>query len=68
MNWICLRKQLLFSVSEKTRSDLQLFATKLTEKYLILVMQREYYNTYLKRKKLKISKTTKNNYSTTKNF
>ena len=29
------------------KKDLQLFATKLTEKYLILVMQKQFYSDYI---------------------
>ena len=50
---------------------MQLFAAKLTEKNLILLnpsKAKEYYNSYLKKKEHKISKSIESNYPATKSY
>ena len=56
------------SIKHQKKKDLHLFATKLTEKMPSPSNTKQYYNSYLKRKKHKISKTNKNNYSSTKGY
>ena len=56
IQWIIWKKDLLF------------FATKLIERIVDLSDTKEYYNSFLKRKKCKFGKTIKNNYLATKSY
>ena len=53
---------------KRLKKDLLLLAAKLIEKIAYSSNGNEYYNSYLKRKKYKIGKTMKNNYSATKSY
>ena len=50
------------------KKNLLLPATKLIDKIADSTNAKEYYNSYFKRKKYKIGKAVKSNYSATKNY
>ena len=57
-----------YSMKHQKTKGMLLFATKLTEKSTNASNAKEYHKFYLQRKKHKIGKTIKNNYSATKNL